>query len=84
MTVPAAAELFVDGVKTTQTGADRVFESPPAEAGAEVRYELTARWVENGAPVERTRAVSGKAGETATVNFTAPPTAPAPAPAAPR
>jgi uncharacterized protein (TIGR03000 family) len=69
VSVPAGAELFVDGVKTAQTGADRVFESPPAEAGREVRYELTARWVENGAPVERTRTVGGKAGETVRVDF---------------
>jgi uncharacterized protein (TIGR03000 family) len=61
----------VDGVKTAQTGADRVFESPPAEAGREVRYELTAKWVENGAPVERTRTASGKPGETVRVDFTA-------------
>lgn len=71
VSVPAAAELFVDGVKTAQTGADRVFESPPAEAGREVRYGLTARWVENGAAVERTRAVGGKPGETVRVDFTA-------------
>jgi len=69
VSVPPAAELFVDGVKTAQTGADRVFESPPADAGRDVRYELTARWVENGAAVERTRSVGGKAGETVRVDF---------------
>ena len=71
VSLPASAELFVDGVKTTSTGAARVFESPPADAGRDVRYELTARWVENGAPVERTRSVSGKAGETVRVDFAA-------------
>jgi uncharacterized protein (TIGR03000 family) len=84
VSVPTGAELFVDGVKTAQTGADRVFESPPA--AGEVRYELTARWVENGSVVERSRAVSGKPGETVRVDFaaTAPPAAPAPAAAARR
>ena len=71
VSVPASAELFVDGVKTAQTGADRVFESPPGDAGRDVSYELTARWVENGAPVERTRSVGGKAGETVRVDFAA-------------
>ena len=61
----------MDGVKTAQTGPDRVFESPAGEPGREVRYELTARWVENGAPVERTRTAGGRAGETVRVDFTA-------------
>jgi uncharacterized protein (TIGR03000 family) len=85
VSVPAAAELLVDGVKTAQTGADRLFESPPGEPGREVRYELTARWVENGAPVERTRTVTGKAGEAVRVDFvTEGPAVPAPAAAARR
>lgn len=69
--VPAGAELFVDGVKTAQTGADRLFESPAGEAGREVWYDLTARWVENGAAVEQTRRVGGKAGDTVRVEFAA-------------
>ena len=71
VSVPAGAELFVDGLKTAQTGADRVFESPPVETGRDVRYELTARWVENGANVERARTVTGKPGDTVRVDFTA-------------
>ncbi len=70
VSVPATAELYVDGVKTAQTGADRLFESPPADAGREVRYELTAKWVENSAAVVRTRTASGKPGETVRVDFT--------------
>ena len=38
-----AAEVFVNGVKTTQTGTDRTFESPPLDAGKQYKYELTAR-----------------------------------------
>ncbi len=71
VSIPAGAELLVDGVKTAQTGADRVFESPSVEAGRDVRYELTARWVENGATVEHARTVTGKAGDTVRVDFTA-------------
>jgi uncharacterized protein (TIGR03000 family) len=69
VSLPPAAELLVDGVKTAQTGADRVFASPAVDR--EVRYELTAKWVENGAPVERTRTVTGKPGDTVRVEFTA-------------
>jgi uncharacterized protein (TIGR03000 family) len=83
--VPPAAELFVDGVRTNQTGADRLFESPPVDAGREVRYDLTARWVENGSAVERTRIVTGRAGDAVRVDFaTAAPAGPAPAAAARR
>ena len=67
-----AAEVLVDGVKTAQTGTDRIFESPPSEAGKVIRYEMTARWFEHGATVEETRVVSGKPGEVVRVDFTVP------------
>lgn len=67
-----AAEVFVAGVKTAQTGTDRIFESPPLEAGKEYQYELTARWIERGVTVERTKVVTGKPGEVVRVDFLAP------------
>lgn len=67
-----AAEVLVDGVKTIQTGTDRIFESPPSESGKEIRYQMTARWVERGVTIEETRTVGGKPGEVVRVDFTAP------------
>jgi uncharacterized protein (TIGR03000 family) len=67
-----AAEVYVDGVKTTQTGTDRLFESPSVAAGTDVRYEMTARWVERGAVVERKKTVTGKPGEVVRVDFGSP------------
>jgi uncharacterized protein (TIGR03000 family) len=67
-----AAEVFVDGVKTGQTGTDRLFESPPLESGKEYAYELTARWVEGGVTVERKKVVTGKPGEVVRVDLTVP------------
>lgn len=67
-----AAEVLVDGVRTVQTGTDRIFESPPLEAGKEFRYELTARWVERGVTREAKRVVTGTPGEVVRVDFTAP------------
>jgi len=64
-----AAEVFVDGVKTAQAGTDRRFESPPLAAGKPYRYDLTARWVEGGVPVERKVSVTGRAGEVRAVDF---------------
>jgi uncharacterized protein (TIGR03000 family) len=67
-----AAEVLVDGVKTVQTGTDRLFESPPVEPGKDFAYELTARWVERGVTVERKKVVTGQSGEVVRVDFTAP------------
>jgi uncharacterized protein (TIGR03000 family) len=66
-----AAEVFVDGAKTVQTGTDRLFESPPLEAGKRYQYEVTARWIEGGKTRERKMAVVGTAGEVVRVDFTA-------------
>jgi len=65
-----AAEVLVDGVKTTMTGTDRLYESPPLEAGKEYVYDITARWVEGGATVERKKTVKGKPGEVIRVDLT--------------
>ena len=67
-----AAEVFVDGVKTAQTGTDRLYESPPLEAGKEYAYEIVARWVERGATIERKKSVTGKPGEVVRVDLTIP------------
>jgi len=67
-----AAEVFVNGVKTAQTGTDRLFESPPLDAGKTYKYELTARWMEGGAPREVKKAVIGTPGEVVRVDFTMP------------
>ena len=64
-----AAEVFVDGKKTAQTGTDRIFESPPLEAGKAFKYTVTARWVERGQVVEVSREVTGTPGEVVRVDF---------------
>lgn len=65
-----AAELLVDGVRTSQTGTDRLFESPVLAAGTKAHYELTARWVEGGVMREIKKAVVGVPGEVVRVDFT--------------
>jgi uncharacterized protein (TIGR03000 family) len=67
-----AAEVYVDGVRMNQTGTDRLYESPPLEAGQTYQYELMARWIEGGATLERKKAVTGKPGEVVRVDFTTP------------
>jgi uncharacterized protein (TIGR03000 family) len=67
--VPDGAELWFNGAKTRQTGAVRVFESPPLEPGARYAYDVKARWTEDGRPVEKTYHVPVTAGERSSVTF---------------
>jgi uncharacterized protein (TIGR03000 family) len=58
----ANAEVLVDGKPTTQTGTDRTFESPPLEAGTYYKYTVTARWMEDGKPIEKSQTAIGTRG----------------------
>ncbi|HBI42924.1 MAG TPA: hypothetical protein DDY78_08715, partial [Planctomycetales bacterium] len=56
MQVPNAdAQVFFDGDKTSQTGAERAFVSPPLEAGRSFHYTIEARWMEDGHQMKKTR-----------------------------
>jgi uncharacterized protein (TIGR03000 family) len=70
--VPADAELWFDGEKTSQTGAMREFVSPPLTLGTDYAYEIRARWMENGKQVDQTRSVTVRGGSLTIVNFTRP------------
>lgn len=67
--VPADARVWFDGVATTKTGADRVFNSPPLEPGKAYHYEVKARWMQDGTPVERTQSIEVTAGQLSVANF---------------
>ena len=68
VTVPADAELWVDGSKTTSTGSVREFQSPPLTPG-QYAYEIRAHWTENGREVTQTQKVAVSAGAHIAVNF---------------
>ena len=70
--VPAAAELTIDGQRTTLTGTNRVFVSPALERGYQYSYEIQAKWMENGREVTRTRKVSFQPGQQVSVDFMTP------------
>ncbi|MGE3805558.1 MAG: TIGR03000 domain-containing protein [Gemmataceae bacterium] len=72
VSVPATAEILFDGSKTTQTGTDRLFETPELEPGKEFEYEVTARWQQDGKPVEEKKAVTVRAGQRVRVDFSSP------------
>ena len=70
--MPADVEVWIEGIKTQQTGAERQFVLPPLSPGQDYMYELKARWTENGRPVTRTRQILVRAGDRGGVDFTQP------------
>jgi uncharacterized protein (TIGR03000 family) len=70
ITVPADAEVWFDGAKTTQTGSEREFVSPPLHRGQSYSYDVRARWKDGGRQVDRTRRVTFYAGDELTLDFT--------------
>jgi uncharacterized protein (TIGR03000 family) len=67
--VPEAAEVWFDKERMSQTGADRVYQSPPLPPGKTQIYTVRARWTEGGRPVEQFRVVGVRGGETAKLSF---------------
>jgi uncharacterized protein (TIGR03000 family) len=67
--VPDNAEVWFDGEKTTSTGRDRQFRSPPLTSGERYSYKIRARWVENGREVTQTQQVAVSAGANVNVSF---------------
>jgi uncharacterized protein (TIGR03000 family) len=53
--VPAGAEVYLEGVRTKQTGALRQFVSPPLVAGKQYVYEIRGRWFQDGREVIQAR-----------------------------
>jgi uncharacterized protein (TIGR03000 family) len=72
MKVPANAEVWIDDVKTRQTGPARAFVSPPLESGKSWVYQVRCRWTADGRPLEQTRRVSVLANAWTMLDFTRP------------
>jgi uncharacterized protein (TIGR03000 family) len=70
--LPADAQLWFEGQKTSQSGDERSFQSPPIDQGQAYTYVIRARWTENGKDVEQTRKVHVKAGDRVKIDFTKP------------
>lgn len=70
--LPADAEVWIDGIKTNQTGPYRTYHTPALPAGKVLHYEVKARWVQAGQLVEQTRSVFVPTGGEAQVNFVGP------------
>jgi uncharacterized protein (TIGR03000 family) len=57
VTVPEAAQVWVNFAPTTATGPVREFQSPPLTPGVRYSYTVHARWYENGHEVDQTQRV---------------------------
>jgi uncharacterized protein (TIGR03000 family) len=67
--LPADAVLEVEGQPTRQTGAHRVFESPPLVPFRDYSYDLRARWTVGDQEVVQTRHVRVAAGQRVEVSL---------------
>jgi uncharacterized protein (TIGR03000 family) len=67
--VPGDAILWFDGVPTTQTGPEREFVTPALTPDKEFVYDLKARWIQSGQPVERVVQVKVRANQVSTIDF---------------
>ncbi|HVS36052.1 MAG TPA: TIGR03000 domain-containing protein [Gemmataceae bacterium] len=70
--LPAAAEVWFEGQKTTQTGTDRLFRSPDLEPGQDYVYSVRAHWEADGKAMDQTRKVTVHAGDHVVVSFPQP------------
>jgi len=68
--VPAEAKLTFQGQDTVDTGTQREFVTPPLVAGRTYRYDIQARWNENGREARADRRVYVHAGDRVVVDLT--------------
>ena len=67
--VPADAQVWIEGTKTTATGSVRYFRSPLLDPNSKYQYEVRATWTENGHEVTQTQQVPVTAGANARADF---------------
>jgi uncharacterized protein (TIGR03000 family) len=65
-------EIWLNGVRTRQTGAEQQYRTPPMTTGQQFSYEIRGRWTENGKPVEVTKTVLIQAKDQLTVDLAQP------------
>jgi uncharacterized protein (TIGR03000 family) len=70
--VPKDAELWFEGVKTSQQGTERHFVTPSLTPGERYSYEVKARWMQDGKPVEEVRTVHVRANGRQQIDLTRP------------
>jgi uncharacterized protein (TIGR03000 family) len=68
--VPASAQVWFDGIQTTQKGSDRYFATPALAYGKTYTYEVRATWKDaDGNAITQAREVTVEPGKWSIVNF---------------
>ncbi len=67
--VPADAEVWISGERTSQRGTQRQFVTPALVEGRTFSYEIRARWQQDGKDIQRTQTVTVHSGDRITVDF---------------
>lgn len=67
VSLPADAELWLNGKRMTRTGAEREFITPQLQEGETYAYQVKARWTQDGKPLEETIEVKVRANKTTNV-----------------
>jgi uncharacterized protein (TIGR03000 family) len=70
VSVPADAQVTIDGQATTSTSATRYYQTPALTNGKTYAYTMEASFVKDGAPVKVSKKVNFKAGETVRLDLT--------------
>ena len=69
VSVPADAQIWVNGQKVDSTGTTRSLTTPALSPGNQYTYDVKATWNDNGKPMTQTRQVIVTAGSDANVSF---------------
>jgi uncharacterized protein (TIGR03000 family) len=72
VSLPADAKLTIDGVATTSTSEQRVFESPILTPNRDFHYTLRAEVLRDGKPVSVEQVIQVRAGKESYVTMTLP------------
>ena len=67
-----SADVWIEKTAMKQQGTERVYDSPPLQKDGTYKYELLARWKDNGRERAESRTVTAKPGQTISVDFTIP------------
>ncbi len=70
MAVPADAEIWLEGVKTTSTGTLRQFQTPALKTGQDYILNVRVRFRRNNQDVDESRAIRVRAGDNLRLDYT--------------
>jgi uncharacterized protein (TIGR03000 family) len=69
VSLPADAELWLNGKRMTRTGPEREFITPQLQEGETYAYQVKARWTQHGKPLEETIEVKVRANKTTNITL---------------